>query len=59
MSFYCITFEKRKNILNITLDKGNYILIISFEKLGDHIKSDEVKRLLKSIDEDYMTGFDG
>ncbi len=32
MSFYCIAFEKRKNILNITFDKGDYILIISFEK---------------------------
>ena len=34
-------------------------LIISFEKLGDHMKSDEIKRLLKSIDDDYMTGFEG
>ena len=28
-------------------------LIISFEKLGDHLKSDEVKQLLKAIDSDY------
>ncbi|MCG8307459.1 MAG: hypothetical protein MI975_08710 [Cytophagales bacterium] len=31
-------------------------LIISFEKLGDHQKSDEVKQLLKSIDQDYDPG---
>jgi regulator of sirC expression with transglutaminase-like and TPR domain len=28
-------------------------LIISFEKIGDHQKSDEVKQLLKAIDVDY------
>jgi len=33
-------------------------LIISFEKLGDHQKSDEVKQLLKSIDADYLPGSD-
>lgn len=30
-------------------------LIVSFEKLGDHQRSDEVKQLLKAIDEDYTT----
>ena len=30
-------------------------LIISFEKIGDHFKSDEVKQLLKSIDGDITT----
>ena len=33
-------------------------LIISFEKLGDHLKSDEVKQLLKYIDQDYEAGED-
>ncbi len=28
-------------------------LIISFEKIGDHLKSDEAKQLLKCIDSDY------
>jgi len=30
-------------------------LIVSFEKLGDHPRSDEVKQLLKAIDPDYPT----
>ena len=30
-------------------------LIVSFEKIGDHQKSDEVKQLLKAIDPDYPT----
>ncbi len=30
-------------------------LIVSFEKLGDHFRSDEVKQLLKAIDPDYPT----
>lgn len=33
-------------------------LIISFEKLGDHLKSDEVKQLLKAIDVDYTSNED-
>jgi regulator of sirC expression with transglutaminase-like and TPR domain len=30
-------------------------LIVSFEKIGDHQRSDEVKQLLKAIDNDYPT----
>lgn len=30
-------------------------LIVSFEKIGDHQRSDEVKQLLKAIDRDYPT----
>ena len=30
-------------------------LIVSFEKIGDHQRSDEVKQLLKAIDPDYPT----
>lgn len=33
-------------------------LIVSFEKLEDHLKSDEVKRLLKSIDSEFTSGSD-
>lgn len=33
-------------------------LIISFDKIGDHQKSDEVKQLLKAIDSDYTLNQD-
>jgi len=34
-------------------------LVISFEKIGDHYKSDEVKQLLQAIDSDYNLNLEG